>query len=81
MSVNRRTALKAGAALAAAYVLPVWAQAKPTVRFAAVFSDKSSPWTGAMKADRISAFKGDKRLTADGHAMGWIELPRSATAR
>lgn len=42
-SINRRGALKAGAALAAAvastYALPAWAQAK-TMRFAAVFSDK-----------------------------------------
>lgn len=38
--IDRRTALKAGAALAAASALPVWAQAKPTLRFAAVFSDK-----------------------------------------
>jgi TRAP-type C4-dicarboxylate transport system substrate-binding protein len=37
--MNRRAALKAGAALAAASALPVWAQAKP-IRFAAVFSDK-----------------------------------------
>ena len=41
---DRRSALKAGAALAAAgalpAALPVWAQAKPTLRFAAVFSDK-----------------------------------------
>jgi TRAP-type C4-dicarboxylate transport system substrate-binding protein len=37
---NRRAALKAGAALAASAVLPAWAQAKPTLRFAAVFSDK-----------------------------------------
>jgi TRAP-type C4-dicarboxylate transport system substrate-binding protein len=37
---DRRTALKAGAALAAAYTLPVRAQAKPTIRFAAVFSEK-----------------------------------------
>jgi TRAP-type transport system periplasmic protein len=37
---NRRTAVKAGAALAAACALPGWAQAKPTLRFAAVFSDK-----------------------------------------
>jgi TRAP-type transport system periplasmic protein len=36
---DRRTALKAGAALAAAAALPVRAQAK-TLRFAAVFSDK-----------------------------------------
>jgi TRAP-type C4-dicarboxylate transport system substrate-binding protein len=38
--IDRRTALKAGAALAAARVLPATAQAKPTLRFAAVFSDK-----------------------------------------
>jgi len=38
--IDRRSALKAGAALAAAYVLPAGAQAKPTLRFAAVFSDK-----------------------------------------
>jgi len=37
---NRRSALKAGAALAASTALPAWAQAKPTLRFAAVFSDK-----------------------------------------
>jgi TRAP-type C4-dicarboxylate transport system substrate-binding protein len=39
-SIHRRSALKAGAALAAAYALPAGAQAKPTIRFAAVFSDK-----------------------------------------
>jgi TRAP-type transport system periplasmic protein len=38
--IDRRTALKAGAALAALSALPVRAQAKPTLRFAAVFSDK-----------------------------------------
>ena len=38
--MERRTALKTGAALAAASMMPVWAQAKPTLRFAAVFSDK-----------------------------------------
>src|SRR5258705_1776416 len=37
---DRRWALRAGAALAAAYALPARAQAKPTLRFAAVFSDK-----------------------------------------
>jgi TRAP-type transport system periplasmic protein len=37
---NRRTVLEAGTALAAMAALPVWAQAKPTLRFAAVFSDK-----------------------------------------
>src|SRR5216117_4531833 len=38
--IDRRSALEASAALAAAYVLPAGAQAKPTPRFAAVFSDK-----------------------------------------
>jgi TRAP-type C4-dicarboxylate transport system substrate-binding protein len=37
---DRRSALKAGAALAAAGSIPAWAQAKPTIRVAAVFSDK-----------------------------------------
>jgi TRAP-type C4-dicarboxylate transport system substrate-binding protein len=37
--MNRRSALKAGLALAASYALPASAQAK-TLRFAAVFSDK-----------------------------------------
>ena len=44
---NRRTVLKAGAALAASQALPVWGQAKPTLRFAAVFSDKD------IRADMI----------------------------
>ena len=38
--IKRRSMLKAGAALAATGALPAWAQAKPTIRFAAVFSDK-----------------------------------------
>jgi TRAP-type C4-dicarboxylate transport system substrate-binding protein len=38
--IDRRTALKAGAALAAGAALPAWAQARPAIRFAAVFSDK-----------------------------------------
>jgi len=37
---DRRTALKAGALLAASSVLPALAQDKPNLRFAAVFSDK-----------------------------------------
>src|SRR2546430_3568748 len=45
--MNRRTVLKAGAALAASAALPVRAQAKPTLRFAAVFSDKD------IRADMI----------------------------
>jgi len=44
--INRRAALKAGAALAASAVLPVQAQAK-TLRFAAVFSEKD------IRADMI----------------------------
>ncbi|MEA3193685.1 MAG: hypothetical protein QOD26_2018 [Betaproteobacteria bacterium] len=45
--MNRRTALKAGAALAAAGAIPAWAQAKQNLRFAAVFSDKD------IRADMI----------------------------
>jgi TRAP-type C4-dicarboxylate transport system substrate-binding protein len=44
---DRRTVLKAGAALAASATLPAWAQAAPTLRFAAVFSDKD------IRADMI----------------------------
>ena len=40
LKFDRRTALKAGAALAAASAVPAWAQAKPVIRFAAVFSEK-----------------------------------------
>jgi TRAP-type C4-dicarboxylate transport system substrate-binding protein len=40
LNVNRRLVLKAGGALAAAFALPAGAQTKPTIRFAAVFSDK-----------------------------------------
>jgi TRAP-type transport system periplasmic protein len=45
--MKRRSLLKAGAAVAAAASLPVWAQAKPKLRFAAVFSDKD------IRADMI----------------------------
>ena len=45
--MNRRTALKAGAALAAAASFPVLAQSKAKLRFAAVFSDKD------IRADMI----------------------------
>jgi TRAP-type C4-dicarboxylate transport system substrate-binding protein len=45
--MNRRTILKAGAAVAAASALPAWGQAKPKLRFAAVFSDKD------IRADMI----------------------------
>lgn len=49
-NIDRRAALKAGAALAAAYALPARAQAKPAIRFAAVFSDKD------IRADMIRMF-------------------------
>jgi TRAP-type C4-dicarboxylate transport system substrate-binding protein len=39
-TLGRRDILKAGAALTAAPMLPAWAQAKPVLRLAAVFSDK-----------------------------------------
>ena len=42
VQLNRRAALQAGAALAGASLLPAWAQTPPTLRFAAVFSDKDS---------------------------------------
>ena len=50
---DRRSALKAGAAFAAAGVVPAWAQAKPTLRFAAVFSDKD------IRADMIRMLQKD----------------------
>jgi TRAP-type C4-dicarboxylate transport system substrate-binding protein len=46
-SMKRRTALKAGALIAAASAVPAWAQGKPTVRFAAVFTEKD------IRADMI----------------------------
>jgi TRAP-type C4-dicarboxylate transport system substrate-binding protein len=39
-TLQRRQILQAGAAFAAAAAVPAWAQAKPTLRLAAVFSDK-----------------------------------------
>ena len=51
--IDRRTVMKAGAALAASQVLPVWGQDKPTLRFSAVFSDKD------FRADMIKMFAKD----------------------
>ena len=48
--IDRRTVLKAGAALAASQVIPAWAQDKPKLRFAAVFSDKD------IRADMMKVF-------------------------
>jgi TRAP-type C4-dicarboxylate transport system substrate-binding protein len=64
-SLNRRTALKASAALAASVALPVWAQAK-TLRFAAVFSDKD------IRADMIRMLAKDVAadFTIEPHYMG-----------
>jgi len=45
--IDRRSVLKAGAALAASQLVPAWAQDKPTIRFSAVFSDKD------IRADMI----------------------------
>jgi TRAP-type C4-dicarboxylate transport system substrate-binding protein len=45
--IDRRTVLKAGAALAASQAVGAWAQNQPTLRFAAVFSDKD------IRADMI----------------------------
>lgn len=56
-SPDRRSALKVGAALAVATALPAWAQAKPTLRFAAVFSDKD------IRADMIRMLA--KEVAAD----------------
>ena len=54
-SMTRRSALLAGAALAAAYALPAWAQDKPTLRFSAVFSEKD------IRADMIKMFAEGRR--------------------
>ena len=53
LKIDRRTALKVGVALAASQVVPAWAQAKPTLRFSAVFSDKD------IRADMIKMFAKD----------------------
>ena len=49
-NTDRRWALKAGAALAAACAIPAGAQARPAIRFAAVFSEKD------IRADMIRMF-------------------------
>ena len=54
INMNRRALLKSGAALAAAAgVTRVWAQQKPTIRFAAVFSEKD------IRAEMIQMFAKD----------------------
>jgi tripartite ATP-independent transporter DctP family solute receptor len=55
--INRRTVLGAGALLSAGAMLPAWAQTPPTLRFAAVFSDKD------IRADMMKMFA--KEVEAD----------------
>ena len=52
-SIDRRTLLRTGATLAAGATLPAWAQGTPTLRFAAVFSDKD------IRADMMRMFSKD----------------------
>lgn len=52
-SLDRRSLLRTGAALAAGATLPAWAQAQPTLRFAAVFSDKD------IRAEMMKMFADD----------------------
>lgn len=56
-STNRRTLLGAAGALAAGSMLPAWAQTPPTIRFAAVFSDKD------IRAEMMNQFA--KEIAAD----------------
>ncbi|MDP3758902.1 MAG: TRAP transporter substrate-binding protein DctP [Ramlibacter sp.] len=56
-SIDRRTLLGAGALLSAGAVLPAWAQTPPTLRFAAVFSDKD------IRAEMMKMFA--KEIEAD----------------
>jgi TRAP-type C4-dicarboxylate transport system substrate-binding protein len=55
--IDRRSVLKAGAVLAASQMVPAWAQDKPKLRFAAVFSDKD------IRADMVKVFA--KEIEAD----------------
>jgi len=52
-NIGRRSALKAGAAVAIGYMMPALAQARPHIRFAAVFSDKD------IRAEMIRMFAKD----------------------
>ena len=64
--IDRRAVLATGAALAVSHILPVRAQDKPTLRFAAVFSEKD------IRADMIRMVSKDVEA---GHRA------RRATAR
>ena len=56
-SINRRILLRTGATLATIATLPAWAQTPPTLRFAAVFSDKD------IRAEMMNMFV--KEMAAD----------------
>jgi TRAP-type transport system periplasmic protein len=56
-SINRRILLRTGATLATVATLPAWAQTPPTLRFAAVFSDKD------IRAEMMNMFA--KEMAAD----------------
>ena len=64
--IDRRNLLVAGAVLAATHALPVWAQDKPQIRMAAVFSDKDIRAT--MFGMIMKDLEGDFRFEA--HYMG-----------
>ena len=68
-NLNRRSALCLGASLAATTMAPVWAQAQPTLRFAAVFSDKD------IRAEMMQMFARSvaadfEVVTLQGHQLG-----------
>jgi TRAP-type C4-dicarboxylate transport system substrate-binding protein len=68
LKIDRRTALKAGAALAASQVVPAWAQDKPLLRMTAVFSDKD------IRADmfRMIAKDVEADFRVEQHFMGTL---------
>jgi TRAP-type transport system periplasmic protein len=55
--IHRRKLLAAGGTFAASTILPAWAQSPPTIRFAAVFSDKD------IRAEMMNQFA--KEVAAD----------------
>jgi TRAP-type C4-dicarboxylate transport system substrate-binding protein len=68
LKIDRRTALKAGVALAASQVVPAWAQDKPLLRMTAVFSDKD------IRADmfRMIAKDVEADFRVEQHFMGTL---------
>jgi TRAP-type transport system periplasmic protein len=66
--INRRMVIAAGAAVAASPLCPAWAQAKPTLRFAAVFNDRD------IRADMIRMLAKDVEadVTIEPHYGGTL---------